>query len=441
MDQIATAAFPKERSWGWSLLAPLGALVIWGALIAAAHLSGSGLAAELRERGVNMKLGAPPLFGRFEVSLPWQVVLPVIVAGVSIAFAARVAHTLSWSRLLLTSFVISLAWGVSLALADGTLVAPLEARPDYLAALPRIGDIGNFVQTFGERLAQWPVHVEGHPPGMVVMLWGLARVGLGGPGPAAAVIIAAGSSIAAATLITVRSIAGEEPARRAAPFLVLAPFALWLATSADGLFAGVIAWSIAVFVLACEATTKKGIALGAIAGLLFGCALFFTYGAAPLGLVLVSVAIVKRAVVPSIAAGAGVLAVALAWAAAGFWWFDGLAATLARYGSGVASNRPMSYFVWANLAAFALALGPAAALGAAFFRRSRLSWVLGAAAASLLLADLSGFSKGEVERIWLPFAPWILILAAFIPRRLLVPALAGQALLAIALQTFVSLPW
>jgi hypothetical protein len=35
--------------------------------------------------------------------------------------------------------------------------------------------------------------------------------------------------------------------------------------------------------------------------------------------------------------------------------------------------------------------------------------------ASVLVADLSGLSKGEVERIWLPFAPWVTVAAAALP--------------------------
>jgi hypothetical protein len=43
----------------------------------------------------------------------------------------------------------------------------------------------------------------------------------------------------------------------------------------------------------------------------------------------------------------------------------------------------------------------------ALFRlRDRQLWLLvGAALTAVLLADVSGLSKAEVERIWLPFAP------------------------------------
>ena len=41
-----------------------------------------------------------------------------------------------------------------------------------------------------------------------------------------------------------------------------------------------------------------------------------------------------------------------------------------------------------------------------------------AAVAILLLADLSALSKAEVERIWLPFTPWIAAGAGLIARPL-----------------------
>ena len=46
-------------------------------------------------------------------------------------------------------------------------------------------------------------------------------------------------------------------------------------------------------------------------------------------------------------------------------------------------------------------------------------------------ADLSGYSKAEVERIWLPFAVWLLAGAALIPpadRRTWLAAQAAGAL-------------
>jgi hypothetical protein len=75
----------------------------------------------------------------------------------------------------------------------------------------------------------------------------------------------------------------------------------------------------------------------------------------------------------------------------------------------VARIRPYSYFLLGNLAAFGVAVGPATAVALASLRH-RGTWILVAGGLAMVaLADLSGLSKGEVERIWLPFVPWVMV--------------------------------
>ena len=136
----------------------------------------------------------------------------------------------------------------------------------------------------------------------------------------------------------------------------------------------------------------------------------------------------------------GVACVLAAFAAAGFWWPDGLAATSDLYHGGNAARRPYAAFGLISLAAFALALGPAAAAGAARLRDRRVWLLVGAALLSVGAADLSGLSRGETERIWLVFVPWVgLAAAALVVRRR--AWLAAQLALAIALQAGVRSPW
>ena len=140
------------------------------------------------------------------------------------------------------------------------------------------------------------------------------------------------------------------------------------------------------------------------------------------------------------------MAVLAAAAAAGFSWFDGLAATRAAYWSGVGAERPGRYLTLVgNPGALALATGPAVAAGLAPApvggpRRAR-AWrpalLPAAAAAAVLVADVSQLSRGEVERIWLPFVPW-LALAAPGSRR---GWLAAQVAVALALQACLASPW
>ncbi len=206
-------------------------------------------------------------------------------------------------------------------------------------------------------------------------------------------------------LVAARSVAGEAFARGAAPFVVIAPAAIWLASSADAVYAAIAAWSVA---LAAVAAQRRSPGIAAAAGCVLGLGLLCSYGLAlvaiPVAVVLVGLDAV-RLLLP-VAAGA---AIVLAGAAlAGFWWVDGLRATVHEYHV-LDLERPYGYFLLANVAAFALQLGPATAV-ALVRLRDRAAWLLvGGGLAAATVANLSGLSEGEVERIWLPFGLLVLL--------------------------------
>ncbi len=58
----------------------------------------------------------------------------------------------------------------------------------------------------------------------------------------------------------------------------------------------------------------------------------------------------------------------------------------------------------------------------------------GAAVRPVLLADASQMSKAEVERIWLPFVPWLLLSCALLPERWRRTGLVVQVGLALVVQ-------
>jgi hypothetical protein len=64
-----------------------------------------------------------------------------------------------------------------------------------------------------------------------------------------------------------------------------------------------------------------------------------------------------------------------------------------------------------------------------------------AAALAVLVADLSGMSKAEVERIWLPFAVWLVAAAGLLPARQARWWLAAQAVLALAVNHLLLTTW
>ncbi len=63
---------------------------------------------------------------------------------------------------------------------------------------------------------------------------------------------------------------GSERARAAAPFLVLAPAAIWIETSADAFYAGVCCWGAALVILATGREGRRADALALAGGLLLG---------------------------------------------------------------------------------------------------------------------------------------------------------------------------
>ena len=187
---------------------------------------------------------------------------------------------------------------------------------------------------------------------------------------------------------------------------------VWIGTTADAFYMGLAAVGIALFaVAATRAPDNLADALALGGGLALGAALFTSYGIVPLGLIVLAIAVHRRAWRELALAAAGVVAVFLAFFARGFSWFDGLETARQLQLAGVYEHRPYLEFLVASPAAFALALGPAVAVGLARLRKHGAWLLCGAALAGILFADLSGYARGETERVWLPFAPWLLLAA------------------------------
>ncbi|SCE17459.1 hypothetical protein GA0115246_111944 [Streptomyces sp. SolWspMP-sol7th] len=339
--------------------------------------------------------------------------------------------------------------------------------------------------------------------------------------------IVVGASAGVAALIAVRALAGEDLARRAALFLVLAPAAVWVGVSADGYFAAVAAWAVALLALA---VTGRSPAWAAGSGLLFGLALYLSYGLTLFAVIGCAVLLlgrhgVRRKPVLLLYLLAGLVVVPAVFTALGFNWWEAYHILVERYYQGAGGKRPYGYFVWANLAGTVLVVGLATVAG---LRRSvaelirgagealrarrrgpepgtgtglpggsgagtvppagpgaetlspagtavetvpragtgvetvpragtgvetvprpgtgveaapqaRLAFLVCAALVALLAADLSGMSKAETERIWLPFTVWLLPAAALLPRPRL--WLAAQAVLALLLNHLLLTSW
>jgi hypothetical protein len=395
----------------------VAALVGWSALVLVAWRSGA-------DQRVEWKLRAAPLAGFFDRHLSVGTVVAVAVGAVGVLALPRWAARVRWRTLVVATVVLAAGWGVVLGLGRGVddLDRGLSHRHEYPAVIPVVDEVGvaEFVRTFSDEptLRRYPIHVQGHPVGAVLVFVALDRIGLDGPTWAAAFVVAAGATAAAAVLLTVRQVADEQAARRLAPFLVLAPAAVWTMASADALFAAVGAWSVALLVLATDParSPRAAAALAVSSGLVAGVGIHLSYGLGPVLLVGVAVVVARRRWSTLAWAALGGAAVTGAAVIGGFWWFDGLAATRIRYHAGIAELRDRAYFTFVgNPAALAIALGPALAVALVRVRDRRL-WLLGGAAlVAALVANASGLSKAEVERIWLPFTTWIVVLAAGLP--------------------------
>src|SRR5439155_90271 len=233
--------------------------------------------------------------------------------------------------------------------------------------------LGGFVR--GVNRLAFTQQVRGHPPGIVLALWALGRLGARGAWAEAAFFIACGAAMVPATLVALRDVAGEAAARTAAPFVALAPAALWVATTGDALVAGVAAWAVSLTVLATSRGGRHADVLAVAGGLLVGAALLASYAAPLFMLPAIAVAAQRRRARVLILAAAVALVVVALLRVGGFWWPDGLRATLRAYRLGVSQFRPQSYFWFGNLAAFALVVGPATAVALARLRDRRV-WVL-----------------------------------------------------------------
>ncbi|MFI8664322.1 hypothetical protein ACIGKR_30310 [Rhodococcus qingshengii] len=399
---------------------------------------------------------ANPLFGFVDAHLGWGTPIALVVAVAVVMWGPRVAAALPWRRLVLSTWATSAIWAMSLAMIDGWqrgFAGRLTSRDEYLHEVPGITDIPSTLAGFSDRILDfqpdsWTTHVSGHPPAAVLTFVWLDRIGLGGGVWASALCVAVGSSAAAAVIVAVRALGDETMARRAAPFLALSPAAIWLAVSADALFAGVAAWGIALLAVAARGSGRRWFLSSVAAGVLLGWGVYLNYGLALMAVPAVAVLVVSRTARPLIGASMGALAVAGVFTAYGFWWFDGYFLVQERYYQGIASSRPFAYWGWANFASLICAVGLASAAALprvlTWSKLRALSPVNVMALAGLLaviVADLSALSKAETERIWLPFQMWILTAPALLPRQTHRFWLAVQASTALAINHLVLTNW
>lgn len=435
------------RLAGWfaavSAVALLLVVVIWGR--------------RLEAREPRIKIGAAPFVGQWDWR-PSVGLLPAIVVGM--VLVAVVPPRLRRWRFQVSAWAAGVglsAFAFLLAASDGlsAVLAPVVHPTEYWVNLSTLPPAGEMVRSFSsyDFLVDRSVHLKGHPPGFILILKALASVGLGRPWVAGALSFLGAAFVVPAVALTVRALAGEAVARRTLPFLSCAPFVLWLGTSADAFYTAVCAWGIAALAFALTSDHRsRRIVLGFVSGLLLGGGLFLSYGVATLLCLplVIALSFVRRQfkVVLEVGASAtfGAALVTLGFARAGFWWFDGLSLTREFYWVGSAYFRTWTYFMFANVVVLMIAVGPAVSVGV-WRLRNRVTWVLvGGALLGIAVAEVSQYSKGEVERIWLLAMPWLVPAASSLSspiegRDRTRLWLAAQVTIAVVLQAWLRSKW
>ena len=421
-------------------LVPAVAFVAMGATVAV----GLWLA---RVEGQELGLPYPPFIGRIAPAVTaWA-----LVAAALFALTVWLAPRLLSPRLPAAAFaavVFALTLALRLALgasSGGTAQWPrvfdptgFEGPNEYLPALAalRYGP-GFFLDRFAELVPALPVHAAGHPPGLLLVM---DRFGITTPEGLAALCIAGGALVAPLAYALGRQLLDERRARLAGLLCAVAPSVLLFgATSADALFAtlGLLAaWPLVSARRDARVVGAVALAVGSL----------FAWSLLAIGAWAALLAWRRRGFRAMLALGllCGVVLVAvhaLLAAATGFDPIGTLRATEQVYRLGIASERPYWFWLPGSPTAFLLVLG----LPIAWLALRALAAGEDAALAIfavIAIAAVAGFTKAEVERIWLGFAPLVCLAAGSVLQdRHLRPVLGLLAVQALAWEAVWNTVW
>jgi len=429
------------RAWrdaaGWTLLAVLGLSLTALSVYAGAQLG----------------TASAPFLGRYRVHMGAGSLLAPAVAVVILALAARGWwERMAWRWVQVTAYLTALAWAMALALADGAsgLTDALGSPEEYLVDLSDVGDDPDgYLARFTADPAAHAVATRGHPPGPVLLLWALARLGVADHVVLGLLVTALGVLTVPLVLAAVRDSCGETPARRYAPVLVLAPYAVWVAVSMDAIVA-VLGAALVVAGVRASRRQSKGWPAGGwalLAGLLTGVAALFSYAAPWLGLSVVCLYFARRRPGLNIVTGVGALLPLFGAQALGFNWVEGLQMAHSDYTSRIEPYRSALWWSGISLVALLLAAGPPLFASGRKIRNTAAWPFLAGAGAAVTFSIVTGLARGGVEHAWLAFFPWLTV-AAVAPERQAGPPVAAPLLLAglgaivaVTVEALLATPW
>jgi methylthioxylose transferase len=419
---------PADHPLAWTAMV-IGAVIVESRALPAAR---AGFPSDL-----------PPMFLQWDPRVGPALGLAVVVGGFVCWMGPRVVQARRWVALGAT---VILCVGLSLSVAaipggvrtftgccrsggfTTALTDPLERPTDYWVNVPLVDRLG--LRRFDENY-QWlarpqkgrlSLRAQTHPPGPVLLLWGLSHVTGGDLFLIALMVVALGAMAAIATYALTRELADERTARIAALLFATSPAVLlYVATAMDAILMALTAAAMAALVRA-----PRSWAWAMAGGALTILAATFTYAATALLPFVIGVFLVRRdqwrprGIAGQIMAfGVGAVTV--------------LAAL--RYGLGIDlitsfrvalrnqrsyhtfQARSYLYWSWANVVAFVAAGG--LALTALAVRETVRRWRQRAPGLesvlwlTLIASTLPGLVRGETEHLWLVFVP--LLAAAATP--------------------------
>ena len=230
----------------------------------------------------------------------------------------------------LLAYGVGVAWLVSLATVDGWdgIGRILDSRHEYLDTARSVSDASSTLHEYIDRIPygspdSWPVHVAGHPPGALLFFVLLVALGLGSGLAAGWVVLL----IAATTPVAVTDDPASPRRRGRSPTRGSTPRARSGRDLAGGVRRcdvrrGRRVGTVQSVQLAATSRGRATVGWALLAGLLLGYCVMLSYGLPLLGLLALAVLYSARNWRPLVWAAGAALAVVLAFAIAGFSWWE-----------------------------------------------------------------------------------------------------------------------
>ena len=154
-----------------------------------------------------IKLGAGPFVGHWDVRFALTAVPAVLVAGLGVMVLPQLTERASMALAVVASAASSVAFTLLLAASDGwhAVVRPVLDPTEYWASVATAKPAGRYLRDYLVDQHLGSIHVQGHPPALLLALIGLRSVGLGSVWVAASLsFVGAALSIVGVAVTAVR---------------------------------------------------------------------------------------------------------------------------------------------------------------------------------------------------------------------------------------------